>query len=274
MNLFVGVMCSSFTDAIKKEEKKGIQDNKEAEKYLDYISQISQVKPEYQTFKKKTNKIQVAFSKITNTAYFDNFILAIILCNLVTIAIDFEGSSDNYTKVLTIFNYIFTAIFIIECILKLLANGFSRYFYIGWNKFDFFVVIASIIDLYLTLALNSRIAFLKSFQILRVLRVLRVTRVFRLVKTLKGLEKLIQTLSWSLQALGNVLLLLFLVFCIFSVLGYYVFDFTLNESNNGNFNFYDADFNFNNFYHAYMLVLRTTTGEDWPSMMKELAQCK
>ena len=33
MNLFVGVMFSSFNDAITQEKKKGIQNNHEAEKY-------------------------------------------------------------------------------------------------------------------------------------------------------------------------------------------------------------------------------------------------
>jgi len=83
----------------------------------------------------------------------------------------------------------------------------------------------------------------------------------------------LQTLSWSLQALGNVLILLFLVFCIFSVLGSYIFTFKYIDYKD-RFAFYDENFNFNNFYYSFLLVFRTTTGEDWPSMMDELAKCK
>lgn len=43
-------------------------------------------------------------------------------------------------------NFIFTAIFIIEASLKLVAFG-KTYFKNPWNKFDFFVVVSSILDL-------------------------------------------------------------------------------------------------------------------------------
>lgn len=273
MNLFVGVMFSSFNDAITKEQKKGISDNKDAQKYLDYLSQLNSAKPEYNTFKKKTDKIQIFFTRIVTFSWFDNFIMIIILCNMITMAIDYEESPDSYENILKVFNYLFTGIFIVECILKLLANGFYGYFYVGWNKFDFFVVAASIIDLLMSNLIGSRVSFLKSFQIIRVLRVLRVTRVLRLVKQLKGLEKLLQTLKWSLQALGNVLILLLLVYFIFSVLGCYLFTIYVGDYTD-KFNLYDQYYNFDNFYFGFLLVFRCATGESWNIIMLELANCK
>lgn len=50
-------------------------------------------------------------------------------------------------------NYVFTIIFLIEAILKLIAFGGS-YFNNSWNKFDFFVVVSSIFDVLLKLAQN------------------------------------------------------------------------------------------------------------------------
>ena len=47
-------------------------------------------------------------------------------------------------------NYVFTAIFVVEAALKLFAFGWS-YFGTSWNKFDFFVVISSILDIGLSL---------------------------------------------------------------------------------------------------------------------------
>jgi len=176
MNLFVGVLFSNFMDVITKEEKKEIQNNMEAQQYLDFLMQIDTVKPEFSAFKPKTGKIKQLFSKITESSWFDNCIMIVIIMNLIILAIEFEGSSDNYSNFLKIFNYIFTAIFILESILKLLANGIIRYFYFGWNKFDMFVVITSIIDLIVANAFNSNVTFIKSFQIIRVLRVMRVTR--------------------------------------------------------------------------------------------------
>jgi hypothetical protein len=45
-------------------------------------------------------------------------------------------------------NYIFTVIFAIEAIFKLIAFG-NTYFKNSWNKFDFFVVCASFFDILL-----------------------------------------------------------------------------------------------------------------------------
>jgi len=46
-------------------------------------------------------------------------------------------------------NYIFTLIFILEACIKIFAFGWA-YFDTSWNKFDFFVVISSIMDIFLS----------------------------------------------------------------------------------------------------------------------------
>ena len=51
-------------------------------------------------------------------------------------------------------NYVFTIVFIIEAILKLIAYG-TTYFKTGWNRFDFFVVSASIFDFILDKLLSG-----------------------------------------------------------------------------------------------------------------------
>ena len=81
----------------------------------------------------------------------------------------------------------FTAIFIIEAILKLIAYG-DTYFNNSWNQFDFFVVFSSIIDVMMTLAGSTALKGLDAApQIGRVLRVLRVLRVVRLAGKAEGL---------------------------------------------------------------------------------------
>ena len=61
-------------------------------------------------------------------------------------ALDHEGASPGMLDFLKITNYIFTTVFLVECILKLYVYR-RPYFKTGWNKFDFFVVASSIIDL-------------------------------------------------------------------------------------------------------------------------------
>lgn len=94
---------------------------------------------------------------------------------------------------LTQSNNIFTAIFIIEAMLKLIAYG-DTYFNNTWNQFDFFVVISSIIDIFMTAVGQSALKDLKAApQVGRVLRVLRVLRVVRLAGKAKNLQAIIQT---------------------------------------------------------------------------------
>lgn len=77
---------------------------------------------------------------------FDFFIMICIILNMVQMAINFEGQTLEYTSGLEYSNYVFTAIFALEALLKLIGNG-SGYFNSTWNKFDFFVVLSSFIDI-------------------------------------------------------------------------------------------------------------------------------
>jgi hypothetical protein len=98
-----------------------------------------------------------------------------------------EGQSESFTKMLDFSNYIFTAIFIVEASLKLVAFG-RTYFKNAWNKFDFFVVVSSILDLVMSFIGDSSLEFLAMGpQLARVLRVLRVTRILRLAGKAEGL---------------------------------------------------------------------------------------
>ena len=69
-------------------------------------------------------------------------------------AMSYEGASDSWNQFLEILNYIFTAIFFIEALLKLFAYG-KAYFFTAWNRFDFFVVVSSLIDVGLKLVPDS-----------------------------------------------------------------------------------------------------------------------
>ena len=71
----------------------------------------------------------------------------------------YETMTDTLIKVLKFSNYIFTAIFILEATLKLIAFGLS-YFNNSWNRFDFFVVMSSIFDLFLESMENNSLEWL------------------------------------------------------------------------------------------------------------------
>ena len=65
---------------------------------------------------------------------------------MVQMAMIYETMSKEYATILESVNYVFTAIFFFEAVLKLIAFGKS-YFKNSWNIFDFFVVVSSLIDI-------------------------------------------------------------------------------------------------------------------------------
>lgn len=158
-------------------------------------------------------------------------------------------------------NYVFSGVFIIEATLKLIAFGAS-YFENGWNKFDFFVVTASILDITMDIIGSSALAGLAFMPSLaRVFRVLRVTRLFKLAGSLKGLQAIIQTIIFSIGQLSNVVLLLFIILFMFTVLAVEMFKNITEGESIGQYK------NFRNFHQGMLLLLAIMTGEDWNRVM-------
>ena len=132
-----------------------------------------------------------------------------------------------------ILRYFFTGIFLVEAIIKLFVYSWA-YFKTNWNRFDFFVVCCSLIDLAIELSIpkpeggnteqgQSEILTVGP-QLARVLRVLRVSRVLRLANKYKGLQSLLKTIQMSVSSLANVFILLMLIFFIMAVLGNTLFN--------------------------------------------------
>jgi hypothetical protein len=199
--------------------------------------------------------------RIANSKLFEQLIMTFIVLNMMQMSLDFEGRSNSIGIFLQLTNYIFTLVFLAECILKLLVYGWS-YFQENWNKFDFFVVCASLIDLGLEF-MGDEMEGLPIGNIAKILRVLRVLRVVRLASRSKDLQALLQTISMSVTALLNVLGLVLLILFMFAVLGVFFFG-ELTEPAQ----VIDPDYkNFRNFGRAYLLLFAIATGEDWNRLM-------
>ncbi len=84
----------------------------------------------------------VVFDFITKQ-FFDIFIMVLICLNMVTMMIETDDQSAEKEDILYQVNLFFIVIFSGECILKMFA--LRHYFFtIGWNVFDFVVVILSV----------------------------------------------------------------------------------------------------------------------------------
>jgi len=124
-----------------------------------------------------TKPFRLMIYNLVRLKWFDQyFITAIIVLNTITMCMDYYGASEEYLKALDYANLVFVIIFTIEAMLKLIGLGPTYYFYIDWNKFDFTVVILSLISLSDTGSFN-----------LTALRIIRVARLLRMIKSSKEL---------------------------------------------------------------------------------------
>jgi Ion transport protein len=104
---------------------------------------------------------------------------------------------------------VFISFFLLEATLKLIGFGVRFYFLDTWNRFDFLIVLLSII------AIDADLFQFK----VTALRIIRVARLLRMVKSSKGLKNLLKALWLSLKNIVNVGMILFLIFFTFSVAG-------------------------------------------------------
>ena len=271
LNLFTGIMFKYFNEAFSRELKLA-PDDKKAPKYYDFLTQIIHANSHYCIWlRPNKGSFQYYLREFADSNLLNKIIMSCIFLNLIIMMINYEGCSSTYELCLNIFNYFFTAVYCIECIIKILAYGLEGYFHTNWNRFDFFIVIASILDVIFGNIQLVNNKFLQTFQIFRILKALRVLRIFRLIKIVKGLDKILETLSWSLSALANVFILMAIIYAIFAILGCYFYEDLKYEKYKDNFFFINEYYNLDNFYYAFLLIFRCTTGENWNNIMIELA---
>jgi hypothetical protein len=65
-----------------------------------------------------------------------------VVLNALLMAFRWQGMSLVWQSTTEYFNYTFSAIFLLEAILKLTAYP-CQYFAVNWNKLDFLIVVAS-----------------------------------------------------------------------------------------------------------------------------------
>jgi len=177
-----------------------------------------------------------------------------IVINTLFLCADYYGKGEKLTEILSQANLSFVVFFAIELTLKITAYGFKYYWYVNWNKFDFIIVILSLV------ALEENLLTQMNFNV-TALRIIRVSRLLRMVKTSEGLRTLLKTLFMSLGNIINTAALLILILFTFSVAGMSLFGSI--EPNDT----LDKNTNFRTFYQSMMALSRASTGESWNDIM-------
>lgn len=201
------------------------------------------------------NCFRKAVFKLVLTHQFEHAVIFVISLNTLFLCIDYFGEPGAFSAVIQDGNIVFISFFALEAALKLIGFGPRFYFLDTWNRFDFLIVILSII------ASNADLFHFK----VTALRIIRVARLLRMIKSSKGLKNLLKALWLSLKNIVNVSLILFLIFFSFSVAGMDLF----GNITAGTLGYITSDANFTTFYLAFTFLFRCSTGEDWNSVMHD-----
>uniref|UniRef100_A0AAR2LUR3 Voltage-dependent N-type calcium channel subunit alpha n=1 Tax=Pygocentrus nattereri TaxID=42514 RepID=A0AAR2LUR3_PYGNA len=189
---------------------------------------------------------------------FEYSIMIMIALNTVVLMMKFHDAPVFYEAMLKYLNIVFTALFSLECILKIIAFVLNGQFFQldAWNVFDFVTVLGSITDILVTEFKNRllNLSFLRLFRAARLIKLLRQGYTIRI---------LLWTFVQSFKALPYVCLLIAMLFFIYAIIGMQVFgNIELNEDTAINHHN-----NFRTFLQALMLLFRSATGEAWHEIM-------
>ncbi|XP_044529956.1 voltage-dependent T-type calcium channel subunit alpha-1G isoform X22 [Gracilinanus agilis] len=223
----------------------------------------AQCKPYYSDY----SRFRLLVHHMCTSHYLDLFITGVIGLNVVTMAMEHYQQPQILDEALKICNYIFTVIFVLESVFKLVAFGFRRFFQDRWNQLDLAIVLLSIMGITLEeIEVNASLPINPT--IIRIMRVLRIARVLKLLKMAVGMRALLDTVMQALPQVGNLGLLFMLLFFIFAALGVELFgDLECDETHpcEG----LGRHATFRNFGMAFLTLFRVSTGDNWNGIMKD-----
>ncbi|XP_065269362.1 sodium channel protein type 2 subunit alpha-like isoform X4 [Emys orbicularis] len=256
LNLFIGVIIDNFNQQKKKFGGQDIFMTEEQKKYYNAMKKLGSKKPQ-KPIPRPANKFQGMVFDFVTKQVFDISIMILICLNMVTMMIETDDQSDEMETILHRINLVFIVLFTGECVLKLISLRYY-YFTIGWNIFDFVVVILSIVGMFLAKVIEK---YFVSPTLFRVIRLARIGRILRLIKGAKGIRTLLFALMMSLPALFNIGLLLFLVMFIYAIFGMSNFAYVKREVG------IDDMFNFETFGNSMICLFQITTSAGWDGLL-------
>nr|XP_057941063.1 voltage-dependent L-type calcium channel subunit alpha-1D isoform X3 [Doryrhamphus excisus] len=280
MNIFVGFVIVTFQEQGEKEYKNCELDKNQRQ----CVEYALKARPLRRYIPK--NPYQYKFWYVVNSTGFEYVMFVLIILNTLCLSIQHHGQSHLFYYTMDILNMVFTGVFTVEMILKLIAfkprgyvgdawNVFDalvvigsvvdiilsqNYFADAWNTFDALIVVGSVVDIAITEVNNTEDSARISITFFRLFRVMRLVK---LLSRGEGIRTLLWTFIKSFQALPYVALLIAMLFFIYAVIGMQVFgkiamvDGTQINRNN----------NFQTFPQSVLMLFRCATGEAWQEIM-------
>jgi voltage-gated sodium channel len=181
--------------------------------------------------------------RIADSPRFQNFILAVIVANAVTLGLGTYDFSSSVDSLLSTLDDVFLGIFVVELAIRVTAFGRrpQDFFRDGWNLFDFSVIAAAFVP-----GVRENVTLL---------RLARLLRVVRLVTVLPDLRVLVRAMVRSIPPITSLVLLTLLIMYVYGMVGWILFHADDPES-------------WGNIGDAMLSLFQILTLENWPEYLE------
>ena len=199
-------------------------------------------------------RVRRSVRSLTRNPVFDSCVYGCILVNFLIMAVEQYPATATMTIFTDIANTFFTGLFMVEMILKLIAESPKGYLSSKWNRFDAIIVSLSVLAVVVE-NVFANTTFVSTFRSLRVARLLRVLRKSR------RLQSVVKKFLFALYSLNNIAAVLALVIFCYGVIGMNIFG---RVKWNG---VLQHRANFANIFYAVLMMLRVATGGNWGDVL-------
>ncbi|XP_025077610.1 sodium channel protein 1 brain-like isoform X3 [Pomacea canaliculata] len=225
---------------------------------------------------------------IVESTIYETIVILIIFASSASLAFeDFYLVERPFLEyVLNIMNIIFSAIFLVEVLLSLLAFGCYKYFTTSWTLLDFFVCVASLLNIFLQYW--TSVSVFSSSTIVRSVRCLLALRPLRIISHIWGMKVLVNAIMNAIPAIINAFLVSLIFWIMFGVSGvelyagmfYKCLDDEGNRLNHSiipnrsmcmakNYTWKNSDINFDNILNGFLALFQVATFEGWREIIED-----
>jgi len=168
---------------------------------------------------------------------------------------------------LLVSNLIFTIIFTVEVVLKLIGLGVRGYSADRFNLFDAFIVIISLVEMIVGAGQEGGGGG-GAFSALRAFRLFRIFKIFRA----GDLRTLLDSIAFTVLTIQDYSILLLLFVYVFALLGMSFFAGKVKFDEDGNYDLENGEVpraSFDDLSYAALSVFENMIGDGWNAMMYE-----
>jgi hypothetical protein len=191
--------------------------------------------------------------KVVTSSIFIIIMNGIIVYNMITLAIEVNGTSDAMLDFLYFSNLLCILVFVVELVLRLTSFSIV-YFFNSWaNMFDALIVAFGVLELF----------YLKKASAITVLRTMRLFRLIKLMKQWQSLQQFVECIVRCTRGLGPffVILALFLFICTLSGMSLFAGKFDHSDD------VFESRANFDTFFLSFVTTFQIISGENWNTIL-------